>query len=146
MSMNGDVQVKTGFGRCRVGQHATGAAMNLGVRQAFEGEPDLLCMIEIEQRGQQGELVKALHKQCRILLCTPAGVAPGDQEWPEAHKHFAADLGTIISEQEIPQLAYTAFSHIKCYKGGMPYLNYAVMEVLKRYRKSIDLLHCHCQV
>ena len=41
-----DHQIKTGFGRSRVGQQATGAAMNLGVGQAFEGQPDLLCMID----------------------------------------------------------------------------------------------------
>ena len=46
--------------------------MNLGVGQAFEGQPDLLRMIEIAQKAQQGDLVKALHKQYRMLLCTPA--------------------------------------------------------------------------
>ena len=89
--MNGDFYQKTGFGRSRVGRHATGAAMNLGVGPAFEGQPDLLRMIEIAQRAQQGELVKALHEQYRVLLCAPMGVAPGDKEWPEAHKRVAGE-------------------------------------------------------
>ena len=135
--MNGDFQQRTGFGRSRIGRQATGAAMNLGVGQAFEGQPDLLRMIEIAQRAQQGELVKALHEQYRMLLCAPAGVAPGDKEWPEAHKRFAADIGTITSEQEIPGLTYRAFQRIKRYKGGMLYLNYVAMEALKRYRMPI---------
>ena len=103
--MNGDFQVKTSFGRSRVRRQATGAAMNLGVRQAFEGQPDLLHMIEIAQKARQGDLVEALHEQYRMLLLAPAGVAPGDKEWPEAHKLFAAKLGTITSEKEIPKLA-----------------------------------------
>ena len=121
--MNGDFQQRTGFGRSRIGRQATGAAMNLGVGQAFEGQPDLLRMIEIAQRAQQGELVKALHEQYRMLLCAPAGVAPGDKEWPEAHKRFAADIGTITSEQEIPGMTCRAFQRIKRYKGGILYLN-----------------------
>ena len=136
--MNGDFQAKMpGFGKSRVGRQATGAAMNLGVGQAFEGQPDLLRMIEIAQRAQQGELVKALHEQYRMLLCAPAGVAPGDKEWPEAHKCFVADIGTITSEKQIPQLTYAAFRRIKRFKGGMLYLNYVAMEALKRYRMPI---------
>ena len=72
-----------------------------------------------------------------MLLCSPAGVAPGDKEWPEAHKRFAAKLGTITSEKQIPQLTYEAFTQIKRYKGGMLYLNYVAMEALKRYRMPI---------
>ena len=111
--------------------------MNLGVRQAFEGQPDLLRMIEIAQKTRRGDLVKALHEQCRMLLCAPAGVAPGDKEWPEALKRFVADIGTITSEQEIPQITYQAFRRIKRYKAGMLYLNYVAMEALKRYRMPI---------
>ena len=72
-----------------------------------------------------------------MLLCTPAGVAPGDKEWPEALKCFVADISTITSEQEIPQFIYAAFRQIKCYKAGMLYLNYVAMEALKRYRMPI---------
>ena len=135
--MNGDFQQRTGFGTSRARRQATSAAMNLGVGPAFEGQPDLLRMIEIAQRAQQVELVKALHEQCRMLLCAPAGVAPGDKEWPEALKRFVADIGTITSEQEIPQFVYKAFRRIKRYKAGMLYLNYVAMEALKRYRMPI---------
>ena len=70
--MNESYQVRTGFGKSRAGQLATGAAMNLGVGQAFEGQPDLLRTIEIAQRARQADLVKALHEQCRVLLyCAP---------------------------------------------------------------------------
>ena len=92
--MNGDFQAKIpGFGKSRVRRQATGAEMNLGVGQAVEGQPNLLRMIEIAQRAQQVELVKALHKQCRMLLCAPAGVASGDKERPKARKHFVAGIG-----------------------------------------------------
>ena len=111
-----------------------GVAMNLGVRQAFEGQPDLLRMIEIAQKAQQGDLVRALHEQYRMLLCAPAGVAPGNKEWPEAHQRFAVELGTITSEKE---LCYDPFARIKRYKAGMLYLNYVAMEALKRYRMPI---------
>ena len=72
-----------------------------------------------------------------MLLCAPAGVAPGDKEWPKAHKRFAADLGTITSEQGIPRLTHAGFSRIKRFKGGMLYLNYVATEALKRYRMPI---------
>ena len=95
-------------------------------------------MIEIAQRAQQGELVKALHEQYRMLLCAPAGVAPGDKEWPEAHKRFAADIGTITVGEGDPSDDYAElFQRIKRYKGGMLYLNYVAMEALKRYRMPI---------
>ena len=136
--MNGGGYIqRIGFGTSRAGGQATSAAMNLGAGQAFEGQPDLLRMIEIAQRAQQIELVKALHEQYRVLLCAPAGVAPGDKEWPKALKRFVADIGTITTEQEIPQFVYKAFRRIKRYKTGMLYLNYVAMEALKRYRMPI---------
>ena len=94
-------------------------------------------MIEIAQHAQQIELVKALHEQYRMLLCAPAGVAPGDKEFPEALKRFVASIGTITTEQEIPQFVNKAFRRIKRYKAGMLYLNYVAMEALKRYRIPI---------
>ena len=46
-----------------------GAAMDLGVGQAFAGQPDLLHKIEIAQKARHAELVGALHEQYRMLLC-----------------------------------------------------------------------------
>ena len=59
-------------------------------------------MIEIAQRAQQVDLVKALHEQYRMLLCTPAGISPGDKEWTEWLKGLTAEIGTITSKKEIP--------------------------------------------
>ena len=107
--------------------------MNLGVRQAFEGQPDLLRMIEIAQKARQGDLVKALHEQYGMPLCAPAGVAPGDKEWHEAHKRFTAEVGTIKMEAEIPRMTYEIFSGLKSLKAGMLMLNYIAI-AFKRYR------------
>ena len=63
-----------------------------------------------------------------MLPCAPAGIAPGDKEWPEAPKRFVADIGTITPEQGTPQFVYKAFRRIKRYKAGMLYLNYMAME------------------
>ena len=101
--MNTGYIVQTNFGTTRGPRQTSSAAMNLGIGPAFEGQPDLLRMIEIAQRAQQVELVKALHEQYRMLLCTPAGVSPGDKEWSDWLKGFAAEIGTITSEKEIPQ-------------------------------------------
>ena len=134
--MNG-YMVKTNFGTTRGPRQTSSAAMNLGIGPAFEGQPDLLRMIEIAQRAQQVELVKALHEQYRMLLCAPAGVAPGDKEWPDWLKGFASDIGTITSEKEIPAFLYSIIQRIKRCQGGMLYLNYVAMEALKRYRMPI---------
>ena len=129
--MNVGYVQKTNFGTTRGPRQATSAALNLGVGPAFEGQPDLLRMIEIAQRAQQVELVKALHKQYRMLLCTPAGVSPGDKEWTGWLKGFADDIGTISTEKDILQFVYRIIRRIKRCRAGMLYLNYVAMEALK---------------
>jgi len=119
IKMNTGYMLKTNFGTTR---GPSSAAMNLRIGPAFEGQPDLLRMIESAQRAQQVELVKALHEQYRMLLCTPAGVSPGDKEWPEWLKGFAADIGTIASEKEIPQIVFRIIRRIKRCRAGMLYL------------------------
>ena len=105
---------KAGFGQSRnYGQQVTGAAMNLSVGQVFKGQPDLLHMIEIVQKARQAELVRALYKQYRVLLCAPAGVAPGDKEWHDTLKKFMTKIGTIKTESQIPALCFLIFMALK---------------------------------
>ena len=111
--------------------------MNLGVGQAFEGQPDLLRMIEIAQKARQADLVRALHEQYRVLMCAPAGVAPGDKELHGTLKKFVTKIGTIKTEGQIPSLCFLVFMAIKRMKGGMLMLNYNALEALKRYRMSM---------
>ena len=66
-------------------------------------------MIEIAQKARQAELVKALHGQCRMLLCPPVGVAPGDKEWHKTHERFVTKIDTIKTEAQIPQLTMLIF-------------------------------------
>ena len=94
--------------------------MNLGVGQAFEGQPNLLHMIEIAQIARQAELVRALHEQYRMLLCAPVGVAPGDKEWHGTLKKFVTKIGTIKTESQIPALCFLIFMAIKRMKGVRP--------------------------
>ena len=137
VEMNAGYMRKTNFGMTRGPRQTASSALNLGVGSSFEGQPDLLRMIEIAQRAQQVELVKALHEQYRMLLCTPAGVSPGDKEWTEWLKGLTAEIGTITSEKEIPQFVSRIIRRIKRCRAGMLYLNYVSMEALKRYRMPI---------
>ena len=110
--------------------------MDPGVGQAFEAQPDLVCMIEIAQQARQADLVRALHEQCRVLLCTPAGIAPGDQEWHGTPKRSAAKIGTIKMEAQILPLCLLVLMaiNLKCMKGGMLMLNYIGLVALKQHR------------
>ena len=111
-----------------------GAAMNLGVGLAFEGQPDLLRMIEIAQKARQPELVRALHGQYRMLLGAPAGVAPRDKDWSGTLKCFAASIGTVTTEAQLPQFVMKVFMGLRRMKSGMLMLSYIALEALKRHR------------
>ena len=89
-------------------------------------------MIEIAQKARQVELVRALHEQYRMLLCAPAGVAPGDKEWHDTLKKSMVKIGTIKSESQIPAYCFLIFAAIKRMKGGMLLLNNIALEALKR--------------
>ena len=70
-----------------------GTNIDLSVNEAFAGQPDLMCMIEVAQKSRGASLVRALHEQFRVLLCASAGLAPGDKEWTELVKQITASIG-----------------------------------------------------
>ena len=105
-------------------------SMDLGVSQAFAAQPNLLHKIEITQKVWDAPLVQALHEQCRMLTCTPAGVAPGDKEWNDLVQQFTTTIGTVNSESNIPAYCFKIFREMKHTKGGMLLLNYVTLKAL----------------
>ena len=69
-----------------------------------------------------------------MLLCAPAGVAPGDKDWSNTLKRFATSIGTVTNEAQLPQFTMKIFMGLKRMKVGMLMLNYIALEALKRYR------------
>ena len=47
-----------------------------------------------------------------MLLCAPAGVAPGDKEWQDAHKRFATNIGTVKTAAQLPQFIMKIFMEL----------------------------------
>ena len=95
------------------GPNATSTSMDLGVSKAFAGRPNLLRMIEIAQKARDAPIVRGLHEQCKMLLCAPAGVAPGDKEWDDLVQHFVTAIGTVSSENQILAYCYKTFARAR---------------------------------
>ena len=91
-------------------------------------------MIKVAQKAQDASLVRELHEHFRILLCTPAGLAPGDKEWTELVKQITASIDTVSSESDLPAFCFICFKEMKWTKVGTLLLNYTIIEALKWYR------------
>ena len=99
--------------------------------RSYEGEHHIIHMMHVAQAAREHQLVVVLRTNHRQLLVAPSGVSPGDKDWPEFLKTYSKNLGTVKTEDDIPQYVNKALKFICRAKTCWLLVNYIGMEAYK---------------